>query len=325
MSGTLIISLDFELMWGVRDHATIDGYGKAVLGVRKALPLMLERFNRFGIHATWATVGLLFARNRDEVMDHLPTIKPAYQNRAFSPYPYIMEGLGQNESDDPYHFGRSLVDRVAETPGQELGTHTFSHFYCVEPGSTLAAFEADVQAAVVLAGQSGLEMKSIVFPRNQMSQAHVEACVSQGIRIFRGNPQAALYRSRKRDANGLLVRAARGLDAVAPMVGRMDFPGPVNAHGAINVPASRFLRPWSARFPAYSAMHVRHVEREMRQAAEAGTCYHLWWHPHNMGTHVEANMAKLDALLETFRHLRDSHGMKSQSMAEAAQSATAGR
>ena len=67
MTSSFIISLDFELMWGVRDHRGLADYGDAVLGVRRAIPEILARFEAAGIRATWATVGLLFARTREEI------------------------------------------------------------------------------------------------------------------------------------------------------------------------------------------------------------------------------------------------------------------
>ena len=70
MSGNLVVSLDFELMWGVRDHRSLSDYGDAVLGGRQAIPLILERFERAGIRATWATVGLLFAKSRDQMLEY---------------------------------------------------------------------------------------------------------------------------------------------------------------------------------------------------------------------------------------------------------------
>lgn len=42
--GTLLISLDFELFWGVLDCHTYDSYGKNVLGGRNAIPKLLELF-----------------------------------------------------------------------------------------------------------------------------------------------------------------------------------------------------------------------------------------------------------------------------------------
>ena len=36
--GTLLISLDFELFWGVQDCHTYEDYGDNVIGGRKAIP-----------------------------------------------------------------------------------------------------------------------------------------------------------------------------------------------------------------------------------------------------------------------------------------------
>ena len=59
--GYFVISLDYELMWGVRDHTTRESYGPNVLGAREAIPAMLDLFQRRGIRVTRATVGLVTA------------------------------------------------------------------------------------------------------------------------------------------------------------------------------------------------------------------------------------------------------------------------
>ena len=58
--GVFVVSLDFELYWGVRDKLNIEQYGDNLLGVRKAIPEILRVFENSNIHATWATVGFLF-------------------------------------------------------------------------------------------------------------------------------------------------------------------------------------------------------------------------------------------------------------------------
>ena len=66
--GNFVISLDFELMWGVRDHATRESYGRNVLGGRQAVAAMLDLFHKRGISATWATVGALLCESKDELI-----------------------------------------------------------------------------------------------------------------------------------------------------------------------------------------------------------------------------------------------------------------
>lgn len=314
MAGRFVISLDFELMWGVRDHRSLADYGDAVLGGRAAIPRMLALFEAHGIRATWATVGLLMARNRDEIMDHAPTLRPACRSHSETPYAFIDNGLGRDEDADPWHFGRSLVERVAATPGQEIGTHSFSHFHYLEPGFTPQAFAADLDAARSLAGAAGLAPRSIVFARNQMDDAAIAIAVDKGFPAFRGNPASTLYRARAGADNSAPVRLARLADSVAPLT-RLDHRA-APSHGGMNVPASRFLRPWNARFPAFSRLHLRRVMGEMTRAARQGGLYHLWWHPHNFGRHTDANLAGLATILRHFRALHDSHGMESAAMGD---------
>lgn len=310
MPGKLIISLDFELMWGMRDRQTSAAYGDAVMGGRAAIPQILDRFTRHGIRATWATVGFLFAENRDHVMAAMPERRPAYHDPTLDPYRYVFDGLGQDERDDPLHFGRSLVDRIADTPGQEIASHTFSHFTCLEMGSTLAAFEADLAAAVAIAEDAGHVMQSLVFPRNQMTDLHMAVAARQGLVTVRAAPRAPLYRPRPRAAETTTLRALRLADGALPLVQTVA-PQPTNGR----VPASRFLRPIT-RIPGYGAAHLLRIEREMERAARMGGIYHLWWHPHNFGRATEANLAQLDAILAIFTRMRHCHGMVSATMAD---------
>lgn len=219
-------------------------------------------------------------------------------------------GWARTEEADPWHFGRSLVERIAETPGQEIGTHSFSHFHYLEPGFTREAFAADLDAARSLASAAGLAPCSIVFARNQMDKAAVAIAVDRGFPAFRGNPASALYRARAGADNSPAVRLGRLVDSIAPLT-RAGAEGKAKAAlGGID--ASRFLRPWNARFPALSRLHLRRVMSEMDRVARAGGVYHLWWHPHNFGRHTKANLAGLEAILRHFRALQASHGMRAR-------------
>jgi hypothetical protein len=58
----------------------------------------------------------------------LPTCRPDYRDKEFDPYAY----LEQNELEEIYHFAPALIEEIKNSPGQEIGTHTFSHFYPLE-------------------------------------------------------------------------------------------------------------------------------------------------------------------------------------------------
>ena len=318
MSGSFIVSLDFELMWGVRDHRTVKEYGDAVIGAREVIPEILKLFTEHDIRASWATVGLLFANTKEELFRHLPTVRPVYEHTALSPYGFIDDALGESERLEPAYYASSLIELITSTPGQEICTHTFSHYYCLEPGPSLDAFDADIEAAIVLARRHGHELKSIVFPRNQMSKAHLEICAQKNITCFRGNQGGFAYRSRSGKENTLWVRGVRLLDGVVPVSGWHDFASVKAEEGVVNVQASRFLRPWNRKFPLYSELHTRHVCKEIRRAAKRGTHYHLWWHPHNMGRHQTENLAQLKRVLDCFSEMQHTYSMKSHTMHEVA-------
>ena len=318
MTGSFVISLDFELMWGVRDHRSVAEYGDAVLSGREAIPFMLSRFSEAGIRATWATVGLLFARNRSEMLDHAPALRPAYRDATLSPYSAIETGLiGEDEQADPLHFGASLLELIAETEGQEIATHTFSHYYCMELGADVASFEADLSSAVAIASETGHSLQSIVFPRNQTSEGFVAAAAGLGVSTYRGEATGWLYRPRSGSETTMPFRLARFLDGALP-IGPSQVVHP-ERHGPVcNVPASRFLRPWSAKLAAYHELHMRRIESEIELAARRGGCYHLWWHPHNFGRNTSRNLAQLDRVIACFKRCRDEFGMESRTMRDLA-------
>ena len=181
---TLIVSLDFELFWGFQDSRTIEAYGPNILGGRKAIPQMLEIFRKHGIHATWATVGFLFGENEEELRRYFPKDLPTYNNPIRSCYRCFGK-IGTDEKTEPYFYGSSLVKQIAEVPGQEIGSHTFSHYYCREAGQTTEQFRADMQAAKAIAADKGFDLKSVVMPRNHCEPEYIQVLSELGFAAYR--------------------------------------------------------------------------------------------------------------------------------------------
>jgi hypothetical protein len=277
----------------------------------------LERFEGGGIHASWATVGLLLCDGREDALAECPD-HPAYDEFGIQ-IRDVIACSGDSETDDPNHYALSLAQRIAEVPGQEIATHTFSHYYCLERGPSLRDFERDLVAAKRVASRHGIDLTAIVFPRNQYSPAHLAVCRHQGIKAFRGNPRADPYVPRNAADTTSMTRLARLLDAYVELVSTDDLLShPSQEEGLINVPASRFLRPvsrWDARL---SGLRLRRIRGEMTRAAQEGADYHLWWHPHNFGTYTDENLALLDAIVTHYQELRRRYGMASMTITEAA-------
>lgn len=313
MNGQFVISLDFELLWGVRDHADRSSYGKNVLGARDAVPKILELFAENGICATWATVGFLFCESKEELLAYLPSEQPTYSNPRLSNFSYIDE-VGKDERSDPYYFAPSLISAIGQTPGQEIGTHTLSHYYCLEDGQTLSAFGADIKAAKKLANIRGIDLRSIVFPRNQFAAEHLTICAKYGITHFRGNPKPWAYQAAKGDEQTSMRRAIRLIDAYSGALGSQSFN--VDNGQPKDIPASRFLRPCAGRLTAFHPLHIATIKHGMTAAARDGKGYHLWWHPHNFGQNLEANLDGLRQIITHFATLQDRFGMKSLAMGD---------
>ena len=315
-SGRLVISFDFELFWGVRDSTTLAKYGPNILGVRKAVPRLLEVFEKYGIRATWSTVGFLFFDDKDELLAHLPDVRPRYADQLLSPYHAINE-IGRNEKSDPYHFGLSLIRRIRECPGQEIGTHTFSHYYCLAAGQDEAAFRADLEAAKRAGARIGVQLKSITFPRHQINDAYLRICRDLGLIAFRGHPRSWMHDPDRRKTP--LRRALRFADSYVAISGPdAVFPGR-HPSGLIDVPASRFLRPFSPRARSLEGLRFRRIAGAMKRAARERAIYHLWWHPHNFGANMDENFAMLRRLMETFRELALESGMQASTIGEIAE------
>ena len=316
--GVLVVSLDFELHWGVRDRWSVADLRARLLGARAAVPAMLELFETFGIHATWAIVGFLFFDGRRELLDTLPARRPTYAEPALSPYA-ALAALGASERDDPFHFAPSLIARIAATPGQEIATHTLSHYYCLEPGQAPDDFRADLQTAMeVTRRKVGRPPQSIVFPRNQYGPAHLDVCRELGLVAYRGNPDAWAYRARGATEESQVRRAVRLADAYLPITGTSSHARPSAESGPVNVPASRYLRPYAPALRHLEPLLLHRIEADLRTAARRGRLFHLWWHPHDFGLHSRENLAVLRRVLTTFARLRDTCGMESRSMVEAA-------
>ena len=322
--GIFTVSLDFELFWGMADMVPLDTSYRNVLATtrQEVIPRLLDRFSHHGVHTTWATVGYLFYDSMEELAPELPTVRPDYHNPALSSYRYL-DDAGPDEAADPYRFGSSLVELIKATPGQEIGSHSFSHYYCLEPGAGDDSFAADLSAWVRSAARHGVEGRSLCFGRNQYSSRSVELVGEAGFKAYRGNEPSWLYRPRAGGSETLPRKALRYLDTYVPLT-RHHCPDPqvIGATNPINVASSRFLRAYRHDLRLLEPLKLRRIAGGMQHAADVGGVYHLWWHPQDFAESVEENFALLERILETYARLNEDGRMISLSMGELAEHVT---
>lgn len=311
---TLVVSLDFELFWGMQDAWRLSEYEANVLGGRKAIPMLLELFQKHGIHATFATVGFQFAENEEEVRKYFPELKPTYDNPALSSY-RCFEQIGKNEKDAPCFYAPSLIAEIANTPGQEIGSHTFSHYYCREPGQTLEQFRDDMKAAKDIAACKGYDLKSVVLPRNQVEPEYIRVLNELGFITYRDEENDWIHEKIKFRP---LMRLLRLADVYLPLTGFGGYV-PKAENGMVNLIGSRMYKPYFKPLAVFENLKIHRIKKQMLHAAKNGLTFHLWFHPHNIGVHTEFHLKQLEKIFSYYDELKEKFGMCSLNMGEAAE------
>lgn len=302
------------MYWGIRDKRTIEQYKHNLEGVRQAVPEMLQMFSANDIHATWATVGCIFFNDADDLIKNIPELLPTYHREELSPYKYIED---TSELEAVYHFAPELIEHIQKYKGQEIGTHTFSHYYCLEEGQSLAQFEEDISSAIEISKRRGVTIKSLVFPRNQWNAEYLSTLNKLGVLCYRGNESSWIYNASDDEGQNKLQRAVRLIDAYLNLSGHntYDLKSCIQKQ-PFNFPSSRFLRPYSNRLAFLEGLRLRRIKNAMEDAAKNNRIFHLWWHPHNFGINTQQNIDFLAKIVEHYNLLKKKYGMGSLNMGE---------
>lgn len=319
--GVFVVSLDFELHWGcfetkrVLDIPTQQYF----LNTRKAIPEMLSIFAANDIHVTWAIVGMLYRKNATEWEQHQPKLLPTINNPHASAYEWI-KANGFYSEEDPFHFAPELVELIQKTPHQEIGTHTYAHYFCLEEGQTKEQFREDIRMACDLAKEKGIVIRSLVFPRNQFNEEYLSICTEFGINAVRTNPDI-WYWSYSDNAGGFMKRFFRAGDAYLKFqpIKRQYLKDIDTSRRPLLLPASRLYRSWRPHYPIENKLKLKRILNEMTKAAQKGAYYHIWWHPHNFGNYPQECLDELSKIVQHFKYLEKKYGFETLNMNELTQ------
>lgn len=304
MAGTVVLSLDLELRWGVHDtHGlNVDGYRENIEGVAEATPRLLRLLEHYDIAATWATVGAIGCGSWDEYFRRAPP-PPQYRKTALRVKPEYAD----IDPEGRLHFAPDLIQKVLSAPRQELGSHTFSHLFMREAGITAADVAADLRAASTLFRERfGVEPISLVFPRNQ--PAFIDVIRASPIRVWRGNPGPWFFECEDSEHNGPIPRALRLLDGVTPFLRRASplVDGDMNRatlYLRLNLPKGL----WS--------LHMQRIRHEL-DTMRPDEIVHLWFHPHNLGAQMEERLVRVEEVLEMIAKRMQRGTLVSRTMSE---------
>ncbi|MBN7817506.1 polysaccharide deacetylase family protein [Algoriphagus pacificus] len=310
--GTLTISLDFELLWGIFDKVGTSYEPSYFRNTRDIVPDMLQKFAKAGVQVTWATVGMLFAENEEEWRAFSPSFLPSYRDRKYSAYEWIKKHGIRPE----VHFAPELIQQILETPGQELGSHSYAHYYTLMRGQSPEQFRQDLQATQKIAKDKfGVKLESLVFPRNHINELYLGICVEEGYQYVRGNPKNWFWQETQHE--NLSKKFFRSADCFFQVGTRTSYDleeVKIFENEPIIIPASRILRPVIKGNVLMNSRRLGRILHEMEFAAKHGEVYHLWWHPHNFGKDPIASLKELDQILGLYKKLNETYGMQSLHM-----------
>ena len=308
-NGALVISLDLELLWGVFDKVDWREKKQYFQNTRKVIPKILQLFEKYEIQCTWATVGMLFNEDWDEWNENIPDILPEYENSKLSAYKYGKSI--QSKETEELCFAPDLVKLIKETPRQEIGTHTYSHYYCLEEGQSPESFMADLKKSVELARKFGIGLESLVFPRNQYNADYLDVCIENGLSAVRTNPEVWYWNNTQEDS--LQQKIFRTGDAYIGFNNKAYKKISEIGPGIYGQKSSRLFRPHSGK-GFLDTMRLKRITSELSAAAKNKEIYHLWWHPHNFGGNPERNLQELELILAHFKSCRKKFGFESMNM-----------
>lgn len=285
---TFILSLDCEGKWGMAD--SLQPYHHCLLtsaNLAAAYRQLLDMFSRFDIVATFAFV-MAFALSRKE-REQFPVLHAS--RKGTDPWLDHYWRCLETGFDQGWHEP-DVLEMVRVAGRHEIACHGFCHRPLGDASIDPNGAAAELREAMTAARLKEVELKTLVFPRNEVG--NLMAVKVAGL---------LGYRSRLVRPGGLIGRAAALLEEFDIRARPQQASSPNG--GLVEIPPGRFFN-W--RFgmrrlvpPATTRARWR---SQLQTCARTGGVVHLWLHPHNLVTGPGTASVLADVLAEVAR-LRD--------------------
>ncbi|MFD1515819.1 hypothetical protein [Halomarina rubra] len=266
MRGTLTISIEVELGWGVHDlpdkaHLSADG-----LAERTYLQKLLSKTEQCDVPISFDIVGHLLL---DECTG---THAGPYSEGWFDADP------GTNAESDPLFYAPEMAEWILESSADhELCTHTFSHLLCRQASD--ATLDTELEAVQKLHRELDAPVVSFVPPRH--SRPNNDVLRRNGIRIAR----YAKTKDSPTPAHRVWELAVGPHPEWEPQVVDDIFETYCTTYPSLTartLPAGQRdgAHPVFDHLPlrARKRLHLYYLKESTRRAIESGTPLHLWCH-----------------------------------------------
>lgn len=296
---TFALTLDTELIWGSFDHVSQDSFARAYPDVRGTIEAILRLLERYEVAATWAVLGHLFlgsCRRDPRGLAHPELVRPRQSWRDGDWYD---ADPCTDVEHDPLWYAPDILDMLqASTLKQEIGCHSFAHALYGDQAFTREAAVSDVKACITLARERGIELRSMVFPRN--SVGWLDVLQEHGFTAFR-SPDPSPFKGWPNTFRRLGHLSEHVLGTTPPV----SLPSE-RLPGLWDIPGSMLLIHRSGlRRLVTRTTRARRVRAALAQARRAGGVFHLWTHPFNLANDRSYMLDVLEDVLREAVRARD--------------------
>ncbi len=280
-----LLSIDLGLYWSASDKYSLQDFAREYPNCRDFVEQLFEVLEKRQIEATWAVVGLLMAKDREEIMHVAPRHLPRYERYLKAEFIDI-DVPGENEESSPFTYGWSLIGKIAKSKLQEIASLTFSHFNSESPDANKETLWADLQTAVFLAQKRELYIKTMAFPDDHYNLDMLNSCIGLGIKGVRGRPR-----------NQCSYRLEEIIDT-KPLA----------------LPVSRYLKPYGLVNFVTRKLDLIKIKREMTAAAKEGKIYHLAIRDYELSKSYKRNLKQLSKILAHYQKLEKQYAWRNASI-----------
>ncbi|CAH7394539.1 putative Polysaccharide deacetylase family protein [Vibrio chagasii] len=304
MNGKFVISLDYEKSWGfndiINDKKEFDKFTEVDDVVSKTINL----FSLYNVKTTWAVVtGMLIRNSSINLFSHR-------QPKSLVSSQLFVDSITDRSA--PISAYCCDIEKIISN-GHEIASHTHTHVYCDDGLYSYSEVIDDIKLSIdTLNSKFNIKCKTIIFPRNQVSNDLIKDISSLGISCYRGNNDRILD-SVAKNIN-IFTKLLRYADSYLPLLPVSYSKLRKDENGIFNIPASRFLRVKNSS--VMNRLHLIRVKNEMTNAAKNNENYHLWWHPHNFLLNKQQGFFMLEELLKHFQNLNHDYGFESSTMSD---------
>lgn len=282
--GTLVISIDLEMLWGVWDSPARAGDEAVGNHEREICRRLVALFETYDIRVTWAIVGRL--------MDDTPGF------------------AGLRATPDCWYAPDIVSGITASEVKHDLGSHGYAHLYF--NATSRQALEDDLHRAKLAQECRGLGMTSFVFPRNHV--AHLDLLAKAGVKVYRSMDQGP--RAMAQHQGPRFQSAVNILEKALALPVRIVQPIPRD-HGLVELPSSLLLlgRGGFRRIVPAASMRKK-MKGGLTRAIQQGGIFHLWFHPSNFYEERETQFGLLEDMLAEAVRLRALGDLRVRTMSE---------